>query len=146
MLYRLSVVLFLFITISFSSNSDQLHPSFEITLTTGSSYSVETSENGVTTITHSIVMKENKLITIIELIDGIPVSIYEQEQKVLSDDLSGFDDDEVIFTASIKVIDWAKDELIIKKTGKRMESEEGCSVFEYEGLIEEALKLRDGAE
>ncbi len=71
----------------------------------------------------------------------MPIKIIDTE------DHFGFKNEELnynelneVFKATIFVFDWEKDYNIIERIGKRVLSDDTCSTFEYEPIIERAKK------
>lgn len=78
-------------------------------------------------------------VTTIYLRNGIPVKIIEKEENFKDGDKDSRPIE--VFAATIYVFDWKNDESEIIRRGKRVFTEGGCSNFDYEPIVENAIKL-----
>ena len=71
----------------------------------------------------------------------LPIKIIETEENFeLKNDELDYGKLNEVFKATIHVYDWENDENKIEQVGKRVMSEGTCSNFDYEPIIERAVK------
>ncbi len=97
--------------------------------------------NQITRIYEEIGLSYGRVSTEIYLDNGKPIKIIETEENFRQTD-QGMEYDELnqVFKADIYVIDWENDNSEIVRTGERNFSEENCSTFDYQPIIERAKK------
>ena len=99
------------------------------------------NENQICKVVQEIGLSYGRVKTVIFLSNGLPIKIIETEENFgLKNDELDYGKLNEVFKATIHVYDWENDESKIEQVGKRVMSEGTCSNFDYEPIIERAVK------
>ena len=99
------------------------------------------NENQICKVVQEIGLSYGRVKTVIFLSNGLPIKIIETEENFeLKNDELDYGKLNEVFKATIHVYDWENDENKIEQVGKRVMSEGTCSNFDYEPIIERAVK------
>lgn len=109
----------------------------------GGTIKIYSDSDNIFKIEQEIGLSYGRQTTIIYLTNGKPIQIIDREENFkLKDDKTTLDYSKLtqVFEATIYVFNWDKGDSKVNYKGKRVLSEGTCSNFEYEPLIEIAVK------